>query len=111
MTLTIDRTAKFPLDWNAFAELFHAWKASHGSSLARSSWKWPEKNFLADEILFRGRVGTRNVELSAVTFPDFGSGRSGDRSRFIGITYGTGTGCDAGAIVDTFGELEEELGL
>lgn len=107
-------TTPFPLDWNEWREMWDEWRATRSADiLKRSSYKFPGKNFIADEVL--GVWG--------ITFPD-GSGRAVELSettfmgtRGIGITYGAGgeryvpsdLGDNRPNVVHTFAELEKEL--
>ena len=104
----MDKTENFPTDWNAWRMMWDDWKAENKTHLCRTSFKFGGKNLLADEVLGIWRVGDRTVELSEVTFPDC-SGHTRDTLRYIGITYGTGAGTEAGPLVRTFAELEEAL--
>lgn len=100
----------FPLDWNAWIEEWQTWKEKHRSELRPTSWKFPGKNFLADEIIGTYSIRGRNVELSEVRFPVFGE-RPPREARYIGVTFGTGAESDGGGVVSSFAELEELLGL
>lgn len=108
----------FPLDWDQWRTQWDAWKQDHADRLGRSTFRFPDKNFLADEILGVWSVNGRNVELSEVTFPNLTErdehGHLIRRQvRFIGITFGTGAGCDTPdqPVVRSFAQLEHELGL
>jgi hypothetical protein len=117
---TINRTEPFPVDWNAWRELWKAWvdeqttpvrgAQGHPAVFQPTSWRFPGKNFLADEVLGTWSVNGRNVELSEVTFPALGERPRRDE-RLVGVTFGTGAGSDEGAVCRTFAELEEMLGL
>ena len=102
----------FPIDWDEWRQEWSAWRKAHADSLKPSSYKFPPKNFLADEILGVWSINGRAVELSEVTMPDFSAGYGASSVRFIGITYGAaGTVHLAGPIVSSFAELEQELGI
>jgi hypothetical protein len=109
----IDRTAPFPMDWNAWRVLWGAWLAEQeaNGTLTRSSFRFPGKNFLADEILGVWRVEGRTAELSETTFPSLEPGSRGAHHRFVGVTFGTGAGMEAGGVAGTFEELERALGI
>lgn len=98
------RTTEFPMDWNEFRNMWNAWRDEHADVLKRSSYRWPAKSFMANEILWRGAIGTRQVELSEVTFGP---------TRYIGITFAqaSGTYVPENGLVTTFEALERELGL
>ncbi len=102
----------FPIDYNAFIVEWYDWRERHAAALKRSSYRWHAPNFLADEVLWRGAIGSRQVELSAVTMPAFGERPRRDL-RFIGITFAeaSGTWTPENPIVETWAELEAELGL
>lgn len=106
-----DKTEPFPLEWNAWREQWAAWLAEQreAGTLRPTSFRFPGKNFLADEVLGTWSVNGRNVELSEVTFPALGERPRRD-VRYVGVTYGTGADAD-GAVVPTFAELERELGI
>lgn len=112
-TGTVDRDAQFPTDWNEWWKVWTAWKRHH--DLLPTSYRFPGKNLLADEVLGTFSINGRNVELSEVTFPNLSerdeNGRLRDhRVRMVGITFGIGVD-QAGAVATTFAELERELGL
>ena len=102
----------FPVDWNEWRKVWSAWRADFAETMGRTSFRFPGKNMLADEILGTWSINGRNVELSELTMPDFGV-RPERRLRFVGITFGTGAGSDEpdNPVVATFHELEKELGL
>lgn len=104
MTSTYDRHAELPMDWDQWRQLWAAWKADHADQLQRSSFRFPAKNIMADEVLGVWRIAGRTVELSEVTFLG---------ARGIGITFGEGSGTwvPENGVVHTFAELEQELGL
>ena len=107
------RAEPFPVPWDDWRPLWQAWLArqlEHGT-FAPTAWRFPGKNFLADEILGTWSVAGRNVELSEVTFPSLEPGTRGERRRYVGVTFGTGAGADSGPVVGTFVELEQALGL
>jgi len=113
-------TTGLPLDWDEWRKEWKAWKSAHEDDLRpigamRSA--FPGKNFLADEVLGVWKVNGRAVELSEVVFPnlserDAATGRLIEkRIRSIGITFdGVGTK-GTGAVVGSFAELENALGL
>lgn len=122
MTITTEQAREmFPLDWNEWREMWADWRADmiDRGRLARSSYRFPPKNFLADEVLGTWRVdgpnGGQNVELSEVTFPALG--RDGQASRYVGVTYGTGAGTctpadygrEGNSLCASFAQLEREL--
>ena len=122
MTHTHDRNARFPVDWSEWRPLWDAWitEQLETGQLTRSSYRFPPANFLADEVLgvygVRGPNGTgRAVELSEVTFPDLSESASKrgrpSMARYVGVTFGSGSGTESGGIASTFGELERALGL
>lgn len=102
----------FPLDWNEWRGQWEAWRSARASDLKPTSFRFPGKNFMADAILGTWAINDRNVELSELTFPDLSKPpMSGEQVRLVGVTFGTGAMSDGGAVVATFAELEEVLGL
>lgn len=106
----VDKDAPFPLDWNEWRKQWNEWKRSE-TRLLKSNYKFPGKNFIADEVLgvygisFSDGSG-RVVELSETTFMG---------TRGVGITYASGdqrfvpSEIGGNNVVYTFGELEREL--
>lgn len=109
-TTTYNRTDPFPIDWNEWRTQWDAWRETHRDEMTSTSWNFGPKNFLADEIIGKWTINNRPVELSEVTMPDFSKGYGADRVRYIGITFGQGSGNET-AIVATFAELETALGI
>lgn len=108
----------FPLDWDEWRKEWNAWKSDHADDLRPTSFRFPGKNFLADEILGTWSINGRNVELSEVRFPNLSErDERGSLKHFdvrgIGITFGTAAGSDApdNPVVHSFAELEHELGI
>lgn len=104
----------FPADWTEWRQGWQEWKSAHVEDLRPTSFRFPGKNFMADEILGTWSVKGRNVELSEVTFPNLSErDENGQLRRFqvrsIGITFESDA--SSSPLVCTFGELERELGL
>ena len=102
----------FPVDWTEWRKEWGEWRTAHAADLQPTSWNFGPKNFLADEILGSWNVNGRPVELSEVTFPDLsvpGSAYSGERNRFVGITFGSSV--PETALAASFEELERALGI
>ena len=109
----INLTERFPVDWTEWNKLWLAWKAEHRADLRPGKpGTFEGKNFLADDILGRWRINGEEVELSEVRMPEFGVRPRRD-IRFVGITFGhdRGTPDDRGGLVETFGDLNDVLGL
>lgn len=111
-------TAEFPADWTEWSRLWAEWKQAHTCQLGRTSWRFGRPNLLADSVLGKWSIKGRPVELSEVTMPDFGARdeqgrRLYGRVRFVGITFGSGSGSDRpdAPLAASFAELEKELGL
>lgn len=109
------QTEAFPTDWNEWRNQWkawqsepHPWKQSRGKDVPRTLDVHP--NFLANEILGYWKLHDGPwVELSEVTMP---RGLTGDRVRYIGITYANENERwtpDKKGIVGSFAELEAEL--
>lgn len=113
--MNMDKEDSFPLDWNEWSYQFAVWitEQTESGKLKRSSYKFPGKNFMADEILGVWEItlpdsSSRVVELSETTFMEF---------RGVGITYAAGDerylpsdlGDDRSNVCHTFAELEAEL--
>lgn len=81
--MTTDTTERFPVDWEAWRDLWRDWCTANREHLKPGHYPWPPANLMADEVLGRWTIGARQVELSAVTF------RIGETSRYVGISYGT----------------------
>lgn len=106
----------FPLDYTAFKNLFRGWLAGEvgAGRMTRTSYQFPGRNFMADEVLgvwsrvYENGTGL-NVELSMVTFP--GIGYRAEPVRYVGITIGDGGGrwVPRNGLVRTFDELAAEL--
>ena len=110
----MDKDAAFPVDWNDWRTEWKTWREEHSADLKPSSWRFPPKNFMADDVIGVFSISGRNVELSEVTFPDLskqGSIGSGNRVRYVGVTSDTGAGTENGGLASTFAELERALGL
>jgi hypothetical protein len=103
-------TAGFPLDWNEWQREWHAWRSKHSADLKGTRDRFPGRNFLANDRLGTWKVNGRLVEMSEVTFPDFGARPRGDDIRGIGLTFGVGVNSE-GTVVHTWDELNEVLGL
>lgn len=106
----------FPIDYDEWVAEWETWKHENSAYLKPTSVRFPGKNFLADEVLGTWEVNGRVVELSVVIFPNFNerdeNGRILDfRVRHIGITYGVGVDFDGGGVVNSFEQLEKELGI
>jgi hypothetical protein len=100
----------FPVDWDEWWQEWSAWRANKSTALApnRSGYRFPPKNFMADEILGVWEIAGRVVELSEVTF-DLGR----ERSRSVGVTIGdpeTGEHHNGG-LAHSWRELENLLGV
>ena len=97
-----------PIDWNQWRGQWNDWKRAHKSQLKSCAKFAPGKNLMADEILGSWEINGRKVELSEVTMPDFSSAKyfGGDK-RYIGVTYEN----ESGPLVESFEELNRELGL
>lgn len=112
-----DRSAPFPVEWDAWRRAWNAWLDRQLSigTFTHSSYTFPPQNFLADEVLGVWSVNDRPTELSEVTFPDLSGGRSGMRRpemlRYVGITFGQASGHENGGLASTFAELERALGI
>jgi hypothetical protein len=111
-------SAPLPIDWNEWNRLYAAWRQHNKGRMARlSSYKgFGDKNFMADDVLGVWRIKhageTVAVELSEVTFPDLTKPRSGERARFVGITYHTpekGRWTPESGLAATLEDLEREL--
>ena len=101
---------EFPVDWNEWNKEWQRWKRAHRADLRATRERFEGKNLLADDVLGTWDINGRTVELSEVTFPDFGSRDSSRRFRAVGITYGTGVD-GAGTVVHSWRELERALGI
>lgn len=108
-------THALPLDWNEWRKEWNEWLAAHRSQLRETSKRFKGKNFLADEKLGTWEVNGRIVEFSEFTFPNLTE--RDERGvlihkdvRAIGLTFGIGLE-GSGAVVHSFAELEEQLGL
>jgi hypothetical protein len=104
----------FPVDWNEWRAEWAAWRNRRALAFRPTSYRFPGRNFLADEILDTWRINGRTVELSEVTFPDLRPGPEHRHQtvRYVGLTFSTGSGTDDGtALAGTFGELDRALGL
>jgi hypothetical protein len=112
----MDKNAPFPTDWNEWRAEWREWigEQTAAGRLTRTSYRFPGRNFMADEILGtygipRGDGTGRNVELSEVLWT------VGESVRYVGITYGEGgqryTPSETGGnnLPATFAELETEL--
>lgn len=110
----IDRTAPLPAEWNTWCALWTDWFAEQTTAgvLQPTPYRFPGTNFMADEVLGTWSVNGRNVELSEVTFPSLGE-RPRRTVRYIGVTFATGrtSGGSGVALVETFADLERELGI
>lgn len=99
---------QFPIDWTEWDKAWHAWTQAH--AMRRSHARFPGKNFLADEVLGVYSMNGRAVELSAVTFPDLGSGSMERKRRYVGITWlGDDGSTINGGLASTFADLDELL--
>jgi hypothetical protein len=101
-----------PMDYHDWRKEWNEWKAANANYLkdVRRS-PFQGKNFLADQILGVWSVNGRIVELSEVVFPNFVERDANGHLmhydvRRIGLTFEDDT-----AVVDSFSELEEVLGL
>ena len=109
---TMNRTDPLPTDWNLWRSVWAEWLTDKRSTgqVRPTSWRFPGRNFLADEVLGTFSINGRNVELSEVTFPSLGE-RPARTIRYVGVTFGTGAEVDGGAVVSTLAELDKVLGL
>jgi hypothetical protein len=96
----------FPVDWNEWQSEWTAWQNEHKLTPSRDRKIKP--NMLADEVIGWFRVMGREVELSAVTMPEFGA-RPERRLRFVGITWLVDDDLVNGGLVDSFAELADTL--
>lgn len=108
-------TERFPLDYYEWRKQWDDWRQQHAADLKPTSKRFEGKNFLADDVLGTWRINGRTVELSEVVFPNLSERDENGQLiredyRRIGITYGIGVD-GAGAVVGSFAELEQELGL
>lgn len=71
-------TDPFPRDWEDWERVWGWWHSKHLTNRDRSTYRWPEPNFMADEVIWQGVLNGRDVELSAVTFME---------DRLVGITF------------------------
>lgn len=116
--MSYDLNEPFPVDWNEWRKAWAAWADEHASVLRRSSYVWPPKNLMADEVLCRRAIAYRDgsgrqVELSEVTFPALGE-RPRRTVRYVGITFAdaaNGRHTPDDPLVTTFAELEAVLDL
>jgi hypothetical protein len=110
---TPDPSAPFPIEWGAWRALWDEWitRQLEAGTLTRSTFRFPPANFLADEVLgvYHAPAIGQTVELSEVTFPDLRPGHRGDRVRYVGLTFGSGSGTVSGGLASTFEELAGRL--
>lgn len=115
---TYERNEPFPVEWTEWRAVWEAWSADQREDglLGASSYRFPEPNFLADEVIgvftlrSAGREGP--VELSEVTFPDLSGGKRPRQTlRYVGVTFGEGAGHVDGGLAASFAELEAILGI
>jgi hypothetical protein len=107
-------TTRFPADWTEWRAEWKEWLArqERSQTFTLSTWRFPDKNFLADEVLGVWRVNDRTVELSEVTFPDLSQPPyRAETRRYVGITYGQASGIEDGGLASSFEELERALGI
>lgn len=93
----------FPVDWNAWRQRWWDYAPSLGDPLRKTAdlvERFPDKNFMADEILGYWQVGDRIVELS--------EGTGIYHERFIGVTVDS-VKSGQGTVVWSFAELDELL--
>lgn len=94
----------FPIDWNEWRKEWLDWRSTQ--TFNASSVEFGKKNMMADDILGIYDINGVAVELSEVTFTDFGSGSMENKFRQIGITWQHGIN---GGLVESFEELTDAL--
>lgn len=98
-------TDPFPMDFNEFMRDWREWYGARKEEFQPSSWRWPAKNIMADEVLIQKDRNEQHIELSTGVFFD---------ARFIGITFSDGVRgrwTPENPTVHSWVELEKELGI